>query len=37
VKLRRKDGKENILVNGDFSSPSIGNSWQLFRGGVKGW
>lgn len=39
VVLRRRDGfgVRNVLVNGDFSSPYVGNDWQYVRGGISGW
>jgi hypothetical protein len=27
----------NILVNGDFSSPNVGNSWEIFFNTIPGW
>jgi hypothetical protein len=38
VVIRRRDSNQNLLVNGDFSSPCLApGTWQYIRNGIKGW
>jgi hypothetical protein len=37
VKLTSAFNGTNLIVNGDFSSPSVGTGWNYFNGGIYGW
>jgi hypothetical protein len=37
VKLTSAYNTTNIIVNGDFSSPSVGTGWNYINGGILGW
>lgn len=37
VKLTSAFNGTNLIVNGAFSSPSVGSGWNYFNGGILGW
>lgn len=37
VKLTSAYNSTNLIVNGDFSSVSVGSGWNYFNGGILGW
>jgi len=37
VKLTSAFNTTNLVVNGDFSSPAVGQGWNYFNGGILGW
>lgn len=37
VKLTSAYNGSNLVFNGDFSTPNVGNGWNYFNGGISGW
>ncbi len=37
VKLTSAYNSLNLIVNGDFSIPAVGNAWNYFNNGINGW
>jgi hypothetical protein len=37
VKLTSAYNSTNLIVNGDFNTPSVGTGWSYYNGGIQGW